>query len=203
MKAESFPFDWRALALSTELALRRWGPVRVLALGMLGLGTLLLLLLMLRSAAAEAPLRERLATRQQALRQALAAARPSPRDATGLGPLMAALGEGDRVEQYVQQVFNTAHAGGIHLGSGEYRWQRDARAETDRYQLRLPVKGPYADVRAFAEQVLADLPFASLDEFSLKRDSIEQEVVEAQLLFSFHLHASAAGQAALKEGHAS
>ncbi|MBV8125076.1 MAG: hypothetical protein JO370_13495 [Paucibacter sp.] len=202
MNAKTLQLDWRAAALASELALRRWGLMRVLALGMLAGGTMALAAQMAYSfSRPERDLQDQLTVRRNALRQAMTVDPKAAQTSTGLDPLLSLLGEGDRVEQYVKEVFATAHESGIDLGAGEYRWAREAHAETDRYQVRLPVKGSYASIRGFCEQVLVKLPFASLDDFSLKRESIGDAEVEAQLQFSFHLHASAAGQAGTKEGH--
>lgn len=203
MKAMTPNFNWRALALEGELTLLRWGPARMLAAGVLAAGAVMLALQLVQLSRSEAELKSQLAARRDTLQQLLKADPKAAQDAAGSDPLlslMTQLGEGDRVEQYVQQVFATARATGIHLGEGEYRWMHEAHAETDRYQMRLPVKGRYAEIRVFCEQVLAELPFASLDDFSLKRDNIGEAEVEAQLQFSFHLHPSAAAQAGLKGG---
>ena len=200
MKAMTLNFNWRALALEGELSLLRWGWVRVLAACVLAAGAVLLAMQLVQLSRSEADLKSQLAARRDTLQQLVKADPKAAQSASGMDPLLSLLGEGDRVEQYVQQVFAIARATGIHLGAGEYRWMREAHADTDRYQMRLPVKGRYAEIRIFCEQVLAELPFASLDDFSLKRDNIGEAEVEAQLQFSFHLHPSAAAQAGLKGG---
>jgi hypothetical protein len=191
--------DWRALLLGAELALMRLGALPLLAGVLLLAGLLVTGVQLLRPDADETVLRETLARRREELHALQLAANAPPDAAAARMPLAELLGEGERVEHYVQQLFRAARALELGLDSGEYRWLRDAQAETDRYQIRLPVKGSYAAIRAFGEKVLAELPFASLDEFTLKREAIDADQLVATLQFSLHLHPGAAGRAALKE----
>ena len=55
------------------------------------------------------------------------------------------------------------------------------------YQIVLPVKGGYQPLWQFAMQGLRDMPFASLDEVSFRRDAIAEPVVEARLRFTLYL----------------
>jgi hypothetical protein len=67
-----------------------------------------------------------------------------------------------------------------------------------RYQLTIPIRARFTDVRRFAESVLRELPFASLDEISVKKTVTADSLVETRLRFSFYLapteHPQAGGQ---------
>lgn len=191
--------DWRALVLHAELALGRLGPVRVLAVALLAMGVVAWAGAQLLPQDAEQALHATLLKRRAELEALQRQAGTPPDLAASRMPLSELLGEGERVEHYVLQVFRAARAFEIGLEAGEYRWQRDAHAETERYQIRLPVKGSYAAIRAFGERVLAELPFASLDEMTLKREAIDEEQLLATLQFSLHLHPGAATRAATRE----
>jgi hypothetical protein len=62
-----------------------------------------------------------------------------------------------------------------------------------RYRVRLPLVGSYLQIRAFVEQSLQELPFASLDELSLRREGIASGELEAGLTLSLHLAYPAQG----------
>jgi hypothetical protein len=47
----------------------------------------------------------------------------------------------------------------------------------------------FRSIEQFSEQVLADLPFAALEEVSFKRDSVGSRQLEARLKFVFFLAA--------------
>jgi hypothetical protein len=71
--------------------------------------------------------------------------------------------------------------------TGEYKLSCDAATRLCRYRVRLPLVGSYLQIRAFVEQSLLELPFASLDELSLRREGIASPELEAGLTFSLHL----------------
>lgn len=190
----------RTGALQAQIALARAGAVAALAGLLLALGLGGWLLLLSQPRLATDTLQATLARAQARLR---APALEAPRDAatektlqqTPLQAFHAVLGEPAATEAYVGQLFAAARRHEISLDQAEYRWQVDTKGQTERYQIRLPIKGPYAAVRGFCEQVLRDLPFASLDELSLKRDALADDTLTATVQFSLHLHPGAASAA--------
>jgi hypothetical protein len=50
-------------------------------------------------------------------------------------------------------------------------------------------KGNYVAIRNFTEEILLNLPFAGLDEISIKRETINTPLLEVKLKFSLYLHA--------------
>lgn len=58
--------------------------------------------------------------------------------------------------------------------STDYRETRDAGSGLLRVQVRLDVSAPYPQIRAFIEQILRDIPQASVDAVEVKRDGAEQ-----------------------------
>jgi len=73
------------------------------------------------------------------------------------------------------------------LNQGEYKAGYDKASRVSTYQIILPVKGPYQAIWQFAMQGLREMPFASLDEVSFRRDSIAEPAVEARLRFTLYL----------------
>jgi len=98
-----------------------------------------------------------------------------------------ALSDRAEAEQSLKTLFGIAEKAGLNLDQGEYKWQLDKNSNTYRYQILLPVKGPYGAIRRFCEQVLLALPFASLDEWSLKRESVGDDALDVNLRFTLYL----------------
>lgn len=97
------------------------------------------------------------------------------------------LGEYQSSEQFLQVIFNNASKAGIILSSAEYRSPAETNDQFRRYQLTLPLKGSYSQIRQFCRDTLIALPFASLDEISFKREVIGNSLLEARLRFTLHL----------------
>lgn len=112
--------------------------------------------------------------------------RPSP-SRERLAAFYDALGEKHYVEQQVKTLFSIADKTKLTLSQADYRLAFDKNGRFYTYQVTLPVKGVYEDIRRFCERVLLAVPFASLDEISFKRDAITSGAVEARLRFSLYL----------------
>ncbi len=105
------------------------------------------------------------------------------------------LGRGEELESYLGKVFAAAKRHGVSLTVGEYRLALDAAGGFRRYHMVLPVKGSFHAIQAFSQQVLLDLPFAALEEISLKRASIDSTQVDAKTRFVLFLRATSGGAA--------
>jgi len=88
---------------------------------------------------------------------------------------------------WVGKIFTAAEQGGLTLLSGEYRLTRERDARLARYQIVLPVRGSYLQIRKFVARVLADVPAAALDEITLKRDSVGAASLEARIKLTLYL----------------
>jgi hypothetical protein len=98
------------------------------------------------------------------------------------------LGSRRHAEQQVKTLFWLAGKNGLTLTQGQYKSAFDKRGQFYTYQIMLPVSGPYPALWQFATQVLATIPFASLDEISFKRESIADNRVNASMLFTLYLN---------------
>jgi type VI protein secretion system component VasK len=97
------------------------------------------------------------------------------------------LGEQRYTEQQVKLLFDLAAKASLVLNQGEYKAGYDQASRVSTYQIILPVKGQYQAIWQFAMQGLREMPFASLDEVSFRRDSISEPAVEARLRFTLYL----------------
>jgi hypothetical protein len=128
-----------------------------------------------------------------------AAARASV-DEQNLYKFYAVLGNRQDTEQGLKTLFDLARQAGLSLDQGDYQWHFDKQSGTYRYQILLPVKGAYGAIRRFCEQALLALPFASLDDWSFKREAIGEDALDVSLRFTFYL--KDAPQAASEAGKA-
>ncbi|MEI6299816.1 MAG: hypothetical protein WCR74_00095 [Betaproteobacteria bacterium] len=89
--------------------------------------------------------------------------------------------------EWVQKIHKMATAEGLALETGEYRMARDGELGMSRYQITLPLKGGYPQVRRFIAKVLDEIPAATLDEVSMKRESVGAGGVETRVRFTLYL----------------
>jgi Tfp pilus assembly protein PilO len=94
------------------------------------------------------------------------------------------------VPDRLAKVYAAARKRGIILERGEYKVVQEQGWRLLRYQITLPVKGSYEQIRGFAADVLAAVPASAIDEISLKRDGIGATVIEAQIKLTLFLGAS-------------
>jgi Tfp pilus assembly protein PilO len=90
---------------------------------------------------------------------------------------------------WLQKIYGAAAAQAIQLSQGEYRLVPDKTGKLVGYQINLPVKGSYAQVRKFIVQVLNEVPTASLDELAFRREAIGNAEVEAKIRLTLYLRA--------------
>lgn len=105
----------------------------------------------------------------------------------GLASFYEALGDARFTEQQIKTMFAIAGDLGLRLDRAQYKSAADGNGRFQTYQIILPVKAGYGQLRQFSEQMLASLPFAALDEMSLRRDAIGQPALDAQLRFTLFL----------------
>lgn len=87
----------------------------------------------------------------------------------------------------VLEIYAAAEKNHLKLENGEYRLIDDAGPRLQRYEIRLPVKGPYVRIRGFLLDALAQIPGMTLDAISIKRETIGAANVEARIQFSVFL----------------
>jgi len=73
------------------------------------------------------------------------------------------------------------------LDSGEYRLANARDGGLARYQITLPLRGGYAQVRSFLDQVLTQIPAAALEEVTIRRDSVGARATETRVRLTLYL----------------
>lgn len=92
---------------------------------------------------------------------------------------------------WLAQMHTAAARNGLALESGEYQLQRQKGSRLARYQITLPVKGTYPQLRGFVSDLLEKVPAAALEDIIIKREAIATPVLEARLKITIFLGAGA------------
>lgn len=89
--------------------------------------------------------------------------------------------------KWVAAVYAAARGERLTLERGDYKVLRETGVSLVRYQITLPVKGSYPQIRQFIAEVLEEAPLASIDDVSIRRDKIGQNSVEARIKISLYM----------------
>lgn len=154
--------------------------------GLAGLGLLIAALLL--SVFAVGPVNQTIATQQTRLDELRRAAQmrtiaPAPQAADpfiGLPPAGIA-------SQQIGELERLAKLHDLELPRGQYSVAPVVGASLARWQLVLPVEGPYPALHAFLAAALERMPNLAMDELKLKRERIEATELQAELRLSLYL----------------
>ena len=87
----------------------------------------------------------------------------------------------------LEKIYGVAEKQGLTLEQGEYRAVRDNLGRLTHYQIILPVKGSYPQVRKFVAAALANVPTVSLDSIQFERQKVGDTVVDAKVKLVLYL----------------
>ena len=87
------------------------------------------------------------------------------------------------IKELVQVVAST----NVEINGAEYRMVREKGWKLARYEMMLPVRGKYPQVRAFIADALRVVPAMALVDVAIKRQGVESELLEASLKFNLYL----------------
>ena len=87
------------------------------------------------------------------------------------------------IKELVQVVATT----NVEINGAEYRMVREKGWKLARYEMMLPVRGKYPQVRAFIADALRVVPAMALVDVAIKRQGVESELLEASLKFNLYL----------------
>lgn len=97
------------------------------------------------------------------------------------------LGAHGYAEQQIKTLYAIAESHNLQILKADYKYVFHQDGQFYSYQIVLPIKGSYLNIRFFAEDFLLNLPFASLDQISFKREIANLPLVEAKMQFSLFL----------------
>lgn len=89
--------------------------------------------------------------------------------------------------EIVRTFFAAANKHRLPIAQMEYKLSQHTPGGYRIYRLTAPTKGSYSDIRLFAEDVLASIPAAALEEIGFKREGAGSPSTEAKLRFAVYL----------------
>ena len=105
-----------------------------------------------------------------------------------LGGECLAVGTGrDLRLDWLGEVHLAAARHGLVLETGEYRLQHPPGARLARYELELPLKGTYPQLRAFLADVLKKIPAAAVDDVVIRRETVASPQLDAKVRLFVYL----------------
>ncbi len=97
----------------------------------------------------------------------------------------------EQAPEVVRRLHSYASDAGLVLERGEYRPLPDPSGRLMRYQVVLPVKGSYPQVKRFLAQAMHDTPGLALDAISMQRGQGGSPALEVQLRFTVFMRSAA------------
>jgi hypothetical protein len=91
---------------------------------------------------------------------------------------------------WLDKIYAIAAKHNLTLDQGEYRVTPDKTGKLIRYEVTLPLKGSYVQLREFLDDVLTEVPVAALDDVGFKRESIGTTTLEARVKLTLFLGAA-------------
>ena len=88
---------------------------------------------------------------------------------------------------WLGEVHLAAARHGLVLETGEYRLQHPPGARLARYELELPLKGTYPQLRAFLADVLKKIPAAAVDDVVIRRETVASPQLDAKVRLFVYL----------------
>jgi hypothetical protein len=89
--------------------------------------------------------------------------------------------EATRLPAALGVIFEAAKGEGLALDQGEYRVATTRAGKLVQYQLTLPVRGTYPQIRRFIDAAMSKQPALSLQSIHFERQKVEDSAVEAKI----------------------
>ena len=106
-----------------------------------------------------------------------------------LAEFYAALARPASVPDLLRKLHRAARDQGLLLDQAEYRPLPDPEGRLTRYQILLPAKGTYPEVRRFLVQAGDEIPGLAVDGINFQRQQIGDSALEAQIKLTLFLGA--------------
>jgi hypothetical protein len=85
------------------------------------------------------------------------------------------------------KIYGAAERQSLKLEQGEYRAVADNVSKLTHYQVMLPVKGTYPQVRKFVASALTEVPNLSLESIQFERQKVSDTIVDAKIKMVLYL----------------
>ena len=89
---------------------------------------------------------------------------------------------------WIRELVRIAQKQGVEINSSDFRltFERDWRLS--RYEVILPVRGRYSQVRAFMAEILEAIPALAITGFAIKRDNVQSTQLDVRFEMSLYLN---------------
>ena len=175
----------------------RWNLGRIGSMGKIGWGLMVATLIYLFSAVLphDAEL-EKLKTRADTLQAQLASIQTGSLAESGIKM------SGDQALQvfydffpaidsspfWIRELTRVAKEKNVELSSSDYRLINEADARLARYEMILPVRGNYKQIRAFIAAALEAVPAMAISAVAVRRENVTSEILEVRLEANLYLN---------------
>jgi len=106
---------------------------------------------------------------------------------SGLTSFYKTFPSGQSAVNQLEKIYKSAESESLVLSQGEYKLTKAKEGHLESYQITLPVKGSYIQIRKFIAKVMNSVPTAALESISFRRESIAGATLEAKIQFSIFL----------------
>jgi hypothetical protein len=93
----------------------------------------------------------------------------------------------DSTPFWINEVVQSATEHAVEISGTEYRMVREKDVRLARYEMLVPVRGRYAQVRGFIADALRSVPPMALVDVAIKREGVQSELLDANLKFNLYL----------------
>ena len=129
---------------------------------------------------------------QLAQRVALREATPQPATATrdpqaDLAAFYVGLAREADVPDQLRRLHRAAQSQGLRLAQSQYRPLPDPGGKLTRYQILLPARGSYPEIRSFLAQASREVPGLALEGIRFQRRDIGEAELDAQIRFTLFI----------------
>jgi hypothetical protein len=93
----------------------------------------------------------------------------------------------DSTPFWINEVVQSAAEHAVEISGTEYRLVREKDLKLARYEMLVPVRGKYSQVRGFIADALRAVPPMALVDVAIKREGVESELLDANLKFNLYL----------------
>lgn len=95
----------------------------------------------------------------------------------------------DGRDDAMEKIYAAAARFNLNLDQGDYQLVHERDLQLARYEMVLPVRGDYVQIRKFVALALSEVPSLALDSISFTRQNITDPTVDAQLRLTLYLGA--------------
>lgn len=94
----------------------------------------------------------------------------------------------DSSPYWIKELDRVAKKRGVELSGSEYRLMQEKGSKLARYEMVLPVRGSYPQIRAFIADALESVPAMALADVVIKREDIKSGKLDVRLGINLYLH---------------